>query len=206
MILAWTVLEKFHPEPSEAAFSTVFPYNFQPEVDNDVISGKAVDNVGMDVPIKFGDSRLNGFQNIRGADFVSNERTLAQSYPNSAKRKAFRLKTWKLPSPTPWWRISWERLNPVTRIFFYIVNGDKCAHILSDMTSLVPSDRLQHVIEHCPKVRKTGLASKVLNNSVMFDARSPIKRRRMSANIFKFSYGALRLAPPVGGLIVIQET
>ena len=30
------------------------------------------DNVGMDVPVKFGDSRSNGF---RGADFVSNERT-----------------------------------------------------------------------------------------------------------------------------------
>ena len=33
----------------------------------------AVDNVGMDVPIKFGNSRLNGFRDIRGADFVSNE-------------------------------------------------------------------------------------------------------------------------------------
>ena len=41
----------------------------------------AVDNVGIDVRIKFGDSRLNGFRDNRGADFVSNE-----AYPNGAKR------------------------------------------------------------------------------------------------------------------------
>ena len=41
----------------------------------DVISGVAVDNVGMDVPLKFGDSWSNGFRAIRGADFVSNEQT-----------------------------------------------------------------------------------------------------------------------------------
>ena len=47
----------------------------------------AEDNVGMDVPIKF------GFRDIRGADFVSNKRTnIGEAYPNSAKRKAFRLK------------------------------------------------------------------------------------------------------------------
>ena len=45
------------------------------EVDNDVISGVAVDNVGVDVCGKFGDSRSNGFRDIRGVDFVSNERT-----------------------------------------------------------------------------------------------------------------------------------
>ena len=62
------------------------------EVDNDVISGMAVDNVGVGVPIKFGDSRSNGFQDIRGADFVSNERTIERTnehkmaYSNSAKR------------------------------------------------------------------------------------------------------------------------
>ena len=38
----------------------------------------------MDVCIKFGDSRSNGFRNIRGADFVSNEQD--EAYPNSAKR------------------------------------------------------------------------------------------------------------------------
>ena len=52
----------------------------RPEVDNDVISGMTVDNVGMDVHVKFGDSRSNGFRDIRGADFVSNEhcRSLSQ--------------------------------------------------------------------------------------------------------------------------------
>ena len=53
------------------------------EIDNDVI-----DNVGMGVPIKCGDCRSNGFRDIRGADFVSNERTNEQklAYSNSAKR------------------------------------------------------------------------------------------------------------------------
>ena len=46
----------------------------RPEVDSDVISGVAVDNVGVHAPIEFGDSRSNGFRYIRGADFVSNER------------------------------------------------------------------------------------------------------------------------------------
>ena len=45
------------------------------EVDNDVMSGVDVNNVGMDVSIKFGDSISNRFRDIRGADFVSNERT-----------------------------------------------------------------------------------------------------------------------------------
>ena len=38
-----------------------FRYNFRPEVDNDVISGMAVDDVSVDVCVKY------------GADFVSNE-------------------------------------------------------------------------------------------------------------------------------------
>ena len=66
----------------------MFPYNFRPEVDNDVISCAAVDNVGMDVHIKF-----KGFRDIPGVDFVSNERTnIGEAYPNSANRKAFRLR------------------------------------------------------------------------------------------------------------------
>ena len=44
MVLAWTVLEKFHSKPSHAA---VFPYNFRPEGDNGIISGLAVDNVAV---------------------------------------------------------------------------------------------------------------------------------------------------------------
>ena len=33
----------------------------------------AEDNFGMDVPIKFGSARSNGFRDVRGADFASNE-------------------------------------------------------------------------------------------------------------------------------------
>ena len=62
-------------------------YNFRPEVDNDVIFGVAVGNVGMDVPIKFGYSSSNGFRDIRRASFLSKERT------NIGRTSAFRLKT-----------------------------------------------------------------------------------------------------------------
>ena len=51
----------------------LFHYNFRPEIDNDVISGVAVDYIGMDVRVKFGDSRSKGSWAIRGADFASNE-------------------------------------------------------------------------------------------------------------------------------------
>ena len=51
-----TDLEKCHLKPSEAAFSTVFfRGSFRPEVVSDVISGANVGQVGMDVPVKFGD-------------------------------------------------------------------------------------------------------------------------------------------------------
>ena len=53
----------------------VFAIYHRPEIDIDVISGQAVDNVGVDVHIKFGDSRSNRFRDIRGADFVTYERT-----------------------------------------------------------------------------------------------------------------------------------
>ena len=61
----------------------------RPEVDNDIISGTAVDNVGLDAPVKFGDSTSNGFRYIRGAAFVASERTIertniAKAYSNSA--------------------------------------------------------------------------------------------------------------------------
>ena len=75
MILAWTVLEKFQ----------IFRYNFRPEVDNDVISSVAVEHVRVDVRVKFGNLRSNGFKDIRVADFVSNEHDKA--YPNSVKRR-----------------------------------------------------------------------------------------------------------------------
>ena len=48
-----------------------FPQNFRPEVDNSVISSVAVDNVSMDIHVKFGDSMSNGSQDIQGADLTS---------------------------------------------------------------------------------------------------------------------------------------
>ena len=63
--------------PPEAAgggiFDSFFHCNFQPEVDNHVISGVVVDYVSMDVHVKFGDSRSHGSRDIRGADFMSNK-------------------------------------------------------------------------------------------------------------------------------------
>ena len=47
----------------------------------------------MDVPIKFGDSSSNGFRDIRGADFASNERT-AKPIPIARNAIAFRLKSY----------------------------------------------------------------------------------------------------------------
>ena len=67
--------------PPEAVGGGIFdspPCNFHPEVDDDIVSGVTVGLVGMDAPIKLGGSRSNGFRDIRGADFVSNERTLAK--------------------------------------------------------------------------------------------------------------------------------
>ena len=63
----------------------------RPEVDNDVISGRTVDNVGVDVPVKFGYSRLNGFRDIGGDGFVLNERTLPKPIPIVRNAIAFRL-------------------------------------------------------------------------------------------------------------------
>ena len=54
-------------------FDSCFCYNFRPDIGNDVLSSVAVDYVRMDVPAKIGDSKSNGFQDIREADFVSNE-------------------------------------------------------------------------------------------------------------------------------------
>ena len=53
MLRASTVLEKFHPKPSEAEFLSFFLVPFRPEVDNDVIFGVAVDYVRIDVHLKF---------------------------------------------------------------------------------------------------------------------------------------------------------
>ena len=69
------MIEKFHPKPLQAACSTFHRYNFRPEVDNDVISSVAVGCFSADANVKFGDFRSNGSRDIRGAVFVSNERT-----------------------------------------------------------------------------------------------------------------------------------
>ena len=45
-------------------FDCFFSYNFRPEADNEVISDTAVDYVGLNVRIKFGESRSNGFREI----------------------------------------------------------------------------------------------------------------------------------------------
>ena len=61
--------------PPEAVGGGIFHFfslNFRPEVDNDVIFGVAVDYVSVDVLVNFGDSRSNGFRDIRWANYVSN--------------------------------------------------------------------------------------------------------------------------------------
>ena len=55
-----------HPNPSEAAFSTVFfQDDFRPGVGSDAISGVVVDPAGMKVSVKFGDSRSRPFSTSR---------------------------------------------------------------------------------------------------------------------------------------------
>ena len=56
---------EFDPKPSEAAFSRVFRCSFRPEVVSDVISGANVGQVGMDVPVKLGDSSSTGSRDIQ---------------------------------------------------------------------------------------------------------------------------------------------
>ena len=58
-----------------------------------VVSGVAADKVGMDIPVKFGDSKSNGSRDIRGADFESNERTnMTEAYHIRQKAlRAFRI-------------------------------------------------------------------------------------------------------------------
>ena len=58
VILTKTVLEKFDPKPPEVAFSKVFFHNnFKSEAASNVVSGVTVEKAGMDIRIKFGDSR-----------------------------------------------------------------------------------------------------------------------------------------------------
>ena len=55
-------------------FRRFFRHNFRPEVVNDVISCVAVEFVGVDVRVTFGDSRSNGSPDIRLPHFVTDER------------------------------------------------------------------------------------------------------------------------------------
>ena len=73
-------------------------YNFRPEVDSNVLAGLAVDGGGMDVPVKFDDSRSNGSQDIRGADCLLNERMkITKACHIRQKRlKAYRTKAYRL--------------------------------------------------------------------------------------------------------------
>ena len=48
--------------------------NWQPTVANDIISGVVVQDVGLDVVTKLGDSRLNRSRDIRLPHFLTNER------------------------------------------------------------------------------------------------------------------------------------
>ena len=73
--LACTVQEILPKAVGSGIFDSFFRYNFRPEVAIDVVSGADVESVCMDVSVKLGDSRSNGSRDIRGADFVSNERT-----------------------------------------------------------------------------------------------------------------------------------
>ena len=59
-----TVLEKFHLKASEAAFRRFLHSSFQPEVDNNDMSGANVVRVGVDVPVKLGDSSSNDSRDI----------------------------------------------------------------------------------------------------------------------------------------------
>ena len=66
-------------------FRLFFPYNFRPEVVNDVISGVAVDNVGMDVLKNLvipGRTVYDIF-----AELISCQMNIAKAYFNSMKRR-----------------------------------------------------------------------------------------------------------------------
>ena len=58
------------PETVRSGIFSFFRCSFRPEVVRDVISGPNVGWVGMDVPVKFGDSRSNRSRDIRLSHFV----------------------------------------------------------------------------------------------------------------------------------------
>ena len=95
------------PEAVGGGIFASFPYDFRPEVDNDVISGVAVKYFGVDVGVKFGDSTPNRSRDIRGADFVSNERT--------NMTEAYHMMCLKYETGERWYHISIETSRPTVR-------------------------------------------------------------------------------------------
>ena len=61
------------PEAVRGGIFYVFGCSFRPEVVHDIISGANVGRVGMDVPVKFGDSRSNRSRDIRLPYFAMNK-------------------------------------------------------------------------------------------------------------------------------------
>ena len=66
---------QFRLKPSEASFLALFANvdNFRPEVHSDAISGGIVDPTGVNVPVKFRDSRSNRSRYIRLPHFAMND-------------------------------------------------------------------------------------------------------------------------------------
>ena len=73
VVLNQIVLEKFDPNSSETAFSTVFRGNFRPKVANDVLSGAAVGDIDLGVHVKFGNSRSNDSSDMRPYHFLTDD-------------------------------------------------------------------------------------------------------------------------------------
>ena len=67
-------MEKFDQKPLEVAFSTDLRDNFRFEVARVTISSVSVEDVGVDVHVKFGDSTFNHFRDIQTTHFMMDER------------------------------------------------------------------------------------------------------------------------------------
>ena len=74
-------------------FLQSFRFYFRPEVDNDVISGVAVDNVGTDVRVKFGRFMSNSFSRYLRSWFRVEGTTETNEHDEAYTNKAFCLKT-----------------------------------------------------------------------------------------------------------------
>ena len=84
---------------------------------------------------------------------------------------------------------------------FYNLVGDNTAKNVSDMTSLAASNDCKMYLNCALKCKKRVQLAKSQINRSRFDASSPLMTHRMSAEIYKLSGVAFRLAPPIGGLL-----